>query len=91
MPPLTLFTVIVAGQLFPAVRTSKFGAKRVLNTYANLLRLHVEFDLGFDPRCCWAKEMLVRFFFLHFWGSLSPGIIPLPTQIPDGPFFSSAT
>ena len=29
--------------------------------------------------------MLVEFFVLHFWGFLSPRIIPLPTQMPDGP------
>jgi hypothetical protein len=52
MPPLTLFTVIVAGQLFLAVRTSKFSASRVLHLHVDLLRLHVEFDLGDGPRCC---------------------------------------
>ncbi len=52
IPPLTLFTVIVAGQLFLAVRTSKFGATRVLHLHVDLLRLHVEFDLGDGPRCC---------------------------------------
>jgi hypothetical protein len=31
--------------------------------------------------------MLVKFFVLHFWGFLSPGIVPLPTQNPDGPEF----
>jgi hypothetical protein len=34
MSPLTLFTVIGAGQLLLAVRTSESGASRVLNTYS---------------------------------------------------------
>jgi hypothetical protein len=52
MSPLTLFTVIVAGQLLLAVRTTKLRPTRVLLLHVDPLRLHVEFDLGNGPRCC---------------------------------------
>lgn len=46
MSPLAFFTMIVAGQLLLALRATKLGTMRVLNAYVDLLRFHVEFDLG---------------------------------------------
>ena len=48
---MAFIAVIVARQLLLAVRATKPGATGVLNAYVDLLRLHVEFDLGDGPRC----------------------------------------
>jgi len=36
------------------------------------------------------KDVLIEFLVLH-WGFLSPKVLPLPTQIPDGPFYIRET
>jgi hypothetical protein len=59
VPPLTLFTVIVAGQLFLAVRTSKFRASRVLHLHVDLLRLLDEFDRRSKELLCQADAVRV--------------------------------
>ena len=51
---------------------------------SDLLILCVEFDVTDRPWRGQAKNVLVEFFVLH-WGFLSPKILPLSTQIPDGP------
>jgi hypothetical protein len=88
MPPSTLFGMVVAGKLFLALRTAELCTNWVFDFHLDFFFCEVHFDIRDGPRGCKSKNMLIELFVLHCWGFLSPAIVPLPTEMPDGPKIS---
>ena len=85
MSPLALFPMIVTREILLAFRAAESRPTRMINLDSDRLILCVQFDVTDRPWRGQAKNVLVEFFVLH-WGFLSPKILPLPIQNPDGPF-----
>jgi hypothetical protein len=86
MPPSPIFGRVVAGNLFPALRTAELCTNWVFDFHLDFLFCNVQFDIRDGPRGCKSKNMLIEFFVLYYWGFLSPAIVPSPTEMPNGPF-----
>jgi hypothetical protein len=89
MSPLAFLPMIVTREILLAFRAAESCPTRMIDLDLDLLILHVEFDVTDRPWRGQAKDVLVEIFVLH-WGFLSHKILPLPTQIPDGPHFCTA-
>jgi hypothetical protein len=89
MPPSPLFGMVVAGKLFLALRTAELCTNLVFDFHLDFFFSNVQFDIRDGPRGCKSKNMLIELFVLHWWGGLSPAIVPSATEMPDGPKISS--
>lgn len=87
MFPLALLPMIATREILLAFRAAESCPPRMIDLDSDFLILHVEFGVTDRPWRGQAKNVLVEFFVLN-WGFLSPKILPLPTQNPDGPRFS---
>jgi hypothetical protein len=83
MSPLALFPMIATREILLAFRAAESYPPRRIDLDSNFLILHVEFDVTDRPWRGQVKNVRVEFFVLH-WGFLTPKILPLPTQMPDG-------
>jgi hypothetical protein len=82
--PLRYFSMVVAWEFPISVWAVELRSWWVIDLDSNLLGRRVELHVGDSPRSAKAKDVLQEFFVLLL-GFLSPKILSLPTQNPDGP------